>query len=71
MQEFLDLRVSENDIEDQIRNIAELRRERPEDVRAEFVSEDKIHFLGNMSMEYKIFNRLKENMEFKDSESNS
>ena len=68
MQEYLDLRINEKDIEDQIRNIAERRRVRPEDIRAEFVSEDKIHHLGNMSMEQKIFNKLKAKMEFNDNQ---
>ncbi len=68
MQEYLDLRINEKDIEDQIRNIAERRRVRPEDIRAEFVSEDKLHHLGNMSMEQKIFNKLKVKMEFNDNQ---
>ena len=68
MQEYLDLRINEKDIEDQIRNIAERRRVRPEDIRAEFVSEDKLHQLGNMSMEQKIFNKLKVKMEFNENQ---
>lgn len=68
MQEYLDLRINEKDIEDQIRNIAERRRVRPEDIRAEYVSEDKLNQLGNLSMEQKIFTKLKAKMEFNDSQ---
>jgi len=68
MQEFLDLRINEKDIDDQIRNIAERRRVRPEDIRAEFISEDKLHQLGNISMEQKIFNKLKVKMEFNENQ---
>lgn len=64
LQEFFKLRVSEQDINTQIRNVAESRRVRPEDIREEFVSDDKISILGNRVIEQKIFEKLRDKMVF-------
>ncbi|HJN72283.1 MAG TPA: hypothetical protein QF528_06790, partial [Phycisphaerales bacterium] len=65
-QEFFDLVICEEDVQHQISDIAESRRVRPEEVQEEFVSSDRMHVLGNMVIEKKIFNRLKDKMVFTD-----
>tara|TARA_B100000959_G_scaffold238950_1_gene259240 strand:+ start:1875 stop:3104 length:1230 start_codon:yes stop_codon:yes gene_type:complete len=65
-QEFFDLVICEEDVQHQISDIAESRRVRPEEVQEEFVSSDKMHVLGNMVMEKKIFDSLKDKMVFTD-----
>ena len=65
-QEHFNLAINEEDIQQQICDIAESRRVRPEVVQEEFVSGDKTHVLGNMVMEKKIFDRLKDKMVFTD-----
>lgn len=63
-QEMFNLNINEEDIEEQIADIAESKRMRPEEVREEFVSGDRMHVLGNMVMEKKVFSRLKDKMNF-------
>lgn len=65
-QEYFDLMINEEDIQQQICDIAESRRVRPEVVQEEFVSGDGMNALGNMAMEKKIFDRLKDKMVFTD-----
>ncbi len=65
-QEFFDLVISEEDVQHQISDIAESRRVRPEEVQEEFVSSDKMNVLGNLVMEKKIFDSLKDKMVFTD-----
>ncbi len=65
-QEFFELVICEEDVQHQISDIAESRRVRPEEVQEEFVSSDKMHVLGNMVMEKKIFDSLKDKMVFTD-----
>ena len=65
-QKMFNLNVNEEDIQQQIADIAESRRVRPEEVQEEFVSADRIHILGNMVMEKKIFERLQDKMVFTD-----
>ena len=65
-QEFFDLVICEEDVQHQISDIAESRRVRPEEVQEEFVSSDKMNVLGNLVMEKKIFDSLKDKMVFTD-----
>jgi len=65
-QELFNLSINEEDVQEQICDIAESRRVRPEEVQEEFVSNDRMHVLGNMVMEKKIFDRLKDKMVFTD-----
>ncbi len=65
-QEFFDLVISEEDVQHQISDIAESRRVRPEEVQEEFVSSDKMNVLGNLVMEKKIFDSLKDKIVFTD-----
>ena len=65
-QEHFNLMINEEDIQQQICDIAESRRVRPEVVQEEFVSGDGLSVLGNMVMEKKIFDRLKDKMVFTD-----
>ena len=58
--------INEEDIQQQICDIAESRRVRPEVVKEEFVSGDRMNVLGNMVIEKKIFDRLKDKMVFTD-----
>ncbi|MBT4583830.1 MAG: hypothetical protein HOC93_01985 [Phycisphaerae bacterium] len=65
-QELFKIFPNEEDIQAQICDIAETRRVRPKEVQEEFVSSDRMHVLGNMVIEKKIFNRLKDKMVFTD-----
>ena len=65
-KEQLKIILSEEDVQEQICDIAESRRVRPEEVHEEFVSGDKMHILANMVVDKKIFNRLKDKMVFTD-----
>ncbi|MBT4530072.1 MAG: hypothetical protein HOC27_02605 [Phycisphaerae bacterium] len=65
-QEQFELNISEEDVQEQICDIAESRRVRPEEVQEEFVSSDRMQILVNMVMDKKIFNRLKDKMVFTD-----
>jgi len=65
-QEHFNLMINEEDIQQQICDIAESRRVRPEVVQEEFVSGEAMNVLGNMVMEKKIFDRLKDKMVFTD-----
>ncbi len=65
-QEFFDLVICEEDVQHQISDIAESRRVRPEEVQEEFVSSDKMNVLGNLVMEKKIFDSLKDKIVFTD-----
>ena len=65
-QEFFDLIICEEDVQHQISDIAESRRVRPEEVQEEFVSSDKMNVLGNLVMEKKIFDSLKDKIVFTD-----
>ena len=65
-QALFNLSINEEEVQEQICDIAESRRVRPEEVQEEFVSGDRMHVLGNMVMEKKIFDSLKDKMVFTD-----
>ena len=61
-----DITVAEEDIQQQICDIAESRRVRPEEIHEEFVSGNKMDVLAALVTEKKIFARLKDKMVFTD-----
>ena len=60
------ININEEDIQQQICDIAESRRVRPEEIREEFVSGNKMDVLATLVTEKKIFTRLKDKMVFTD-----
>ena len=60
----LDIKVNENEIDNQIRNMAARRRERPEDVKADFIN--NMGAVRNMCAENKILLALKKRITFID-----
>ena len=65
-QIIFNLNVNEEDIQLQICDIAESKRVRPEDITIEFENSDRMHVLGNMALEKKIFDNLQDKMIFTD-----
>ena len=58
--------INEEDIQQQMCDIAESRRVRPEEIREEFASGDKMNVLAALVTEKKIFTQLKDKMVFTD-----
>jgi len=65
-QDKFNITINEEDIQQQICDIAESRRVRPEEIREEFVSGNKMDVLATLVTEKKIFNLLKDKMVFTD-----
>ena len=65
-QKKFDIYINEQDVQQQICDIAESRRVRPEEIQEEFVSGNKMDVLATLVTEKKIFNRLKDKMVFTD-----
>lgn len=65
-QEQFKLKITEEDVQEQICDIAESRRVRPEEVQKDFVASDRLGVIASMVLEKKIFNHLKDKMVFTD-----
>ncbi len=55
-----DLKVGESEIDLMIRKIAGRRRERPEDVKEEYISSNRMGVLSNMCAEFNVLHALKD-----------
>ena len=66
LRKHLNIIVGEVDIEAQIRSIAERRRQRPEDIKSEFIASNRMHVVINICTEYKILTALNEQITFVD-----
>ena len=65
-QNKFNIHVNEEDVQQQICDIAESRRVRPEEIKEEFVSGGKMDALAALVKEKKIFKHLKDKMVFTD-----
>ena len=65
-QKKFNIFINEQDVQQQICDIAESRRVRPEEIKEEFVSGDKMDTLASLVKEKKIFKHLKDKIVFSD-----
>jgi FKBP-type peptidyl-prolyl cis-trans isomerase (trigger factor) len=65
-QKKFNIYINEQDIQQQICDIAESRRVRPEEIKEEFVSGDKMDTLAALVKDKKIFKHLLDKMVFSD-----